>query len=253
MRSCFAIAVVGLLAAATAAQSTAAPQGLPSFAAARTKTLAARTAFIQGTTTITVGGSKVTAYDRGTLAFDGSRAHLYKLDAATAVPGEIIVVGHLVYANENVQAALNAPEVRPWTKLDRTKLTARERASLPDELAHVLAPVYLAYGAGTVTLDRRVADGAVFRARVDPNLVLRRISAARRAVIAAAIAADYPRTPFTARFWVDSEDRIRRVLARYRTARGTPITIDTSYGSFGTRVDTKLPPKRSIKDITPRR
>jgi hypothetical protein len=248
-----AIVILGLAAAATAAQATAAQGQAPSFSAARAKTLAASTALVQGTTSITVGGSTIQAFDRGAVAFDGSRAHLYKLDAGTSVPGELIVVGRFRYSNENVQAALNAPEVRPWTKLDVTKLTARERASRPDELAHVLAPVYLAYGARSAALDRRIAGGAVFRARVDPALVLKRVPAGRRALIATALAGDYPRTPFTARFWIDSKNRIRRVLTRYRSQHGTPIAIDTSYAGFGARVATKLPPKRSIKDITPRR
>jgi hypothetical protein len=248
-----AIGTLALGAAVTAAQASAAERRLPAFAAARAKTLVAQTALVQGTTSIAVGGSTITAYDRGAVALDGSRAHLYKLDAGTSVPGEIIVIGRLTYSNENVQAALNAPEIRPWTKLDRTKLTARERASRPDELAHVLAPIYLAYGARNAVLDRRTSDGAVFRARVDPALVLKRVPAGRRALIATAIAGDYPRTPFTVRFWIDSKNRIRRVLTRYRTPKGTPIAIDTSYGGFGARVDTKLPPKRSIKDITPRR
>ena len=250
MRTRLAIVLLALVAAAPA---TAAPRALPSLAAARAKTFATRTAFIQGTTSITVGGSKITAYDRGTVAFDGSRAHLYKLDAGTSVPGEMIVIGRFRYSNENVQAALNAPEIRPWTKLDVSKLTARERLSRPDELAHVLAPVYLVYGARSASVDRRTADGAVFRARIDPRLVLERVPTGRRALIATAIAGDYPRTPFTARFWIDSKNHIRRVLTPYRTQHGTPIAIDTSYGSFGARVDTKLPPKRSIKDITPRR
>jgi hypothetical protein len=254
VRSALAIVALGLALAGPAAQASAAPHALPSFASARLETFAAGTAAVNGTTTITVGGSKIRAYDRGTIAFDGSRGHIYKLDAGTAVPGELIVIGRFTYSNENVQAALNAPEIRPWTKLDRTKLTARERASRPDELAHVLAPVYLAYGARSAAIDRRVAGGgAIFRARVDPSLVLKRVPAGRRALIATAIAGDYPRTPFAARFWVDSKNRIRRVLTRYRTAHGTPIAIDTSYGNFGTRVDTTLPPRRSIKDITPRR
>lgn len=241
------------LAAATASQANAAPRQLPSLAAARAQTLASHTALVQGTTSISVGGSEIKAYDRGAVAFDGSRAHLYKLDAGTSVPGEIIVVGRFRYSNENVQAALNAPEVRPWTKLDVTKLTARERASRPDELAHVLAPVYLVYGARSTALDRRTAGGVVYRARIDPALVLQRVPAVRRALIATAIAGDYPRAPFTTRFWIDSKSHIRRVLTRYRSPHGTPIAIDTRYGGFGGRVDTKLPPKRSIKDITPRR
>jgi hypothetical protein len=248
-----AILLLGLAAAATASQATAAQRELPSFAAARATTLAARTALVQGTTSIAVGGSEIKAYDRGSVAFDGSRAHLYKLDAGTSVPGEIIVVGRFRYSNENVQAALNAPEIRPWTKLDVSKLTARERASRPDELAHVLAPVYLVYGARTAALDHRTAGGAVYRARIDPALVLKRVPAARRALIATALSGDYPRAPFTARFWVDAKNRIRRVLTRYRSQHGTPIAIDTRYGGFGAQVDTKLPPKRSIKDITPRR
>ena len=39
--------------------------------------------------------------------------------------------------------------VKPWTKLDTRRLTAEQLATQPDELAHVLAPAYLADGVAT--------------------------------------------------------------------------------------------------------
>lgn len=233
--------------------ATAPKPPLPSFAAAAARTLAGKTARLEQTTTIVVAGSEIKAHDRGTAAFDGKRAHLYKLSVGTNTPGEVIVVGDVTYSNENVQAALSSPDVKPWTKLDARALTARERSSRPNELSHVLAPAYLAYGARAVSRAQRVADGALYWARIDPALVLRRAPAARRALISNALRGDYPAKQFNARFWIDGRDRIRRVVVSYTSAQGTPIAIDTSYSGFGARVETALPPARSIKDITPRR
>ena len=234
-----------------AATTTQAQKPLPTFAAARAKTLSAGTAHFQETATIVIGGNEVKAYDRGTAAFDGSRAHIYKLSVGTATPGEVIVVGDVTYSNENVQAAMSSRDVKPWTKLDRRLLSAKERASRPDELAHVLAPLYLAYGTRATALDRRVADGAIFWGRIDPALVLKRVPAPRRALISTAIHGDYPSKQFNVKFWIDSSDRIRRVIASYVSPQGTPVAIDASYYDFGAKVDVKLPPKRSIKVITP--
>jgi hypothetical protein len=260
VRRLLAIALLALGAAGcgdashrAATTTTVAKKPLPSFAAAPAKTLAARTAKFVETAAIAIGGNEIKAYDRGTAAFDGSRAHIYKLSAGTAIPGELIVVGDVTYSNENVQAAMSSPDVKPWTKLDRRALTAKERQSRPDELAHVLAPVYLAYGARAVRLDRRVANGALYWARIDPKLALKRVPAARRALIATAIHGDYPSRQFNAKFWIDRNERIRRVIASYVSAQGTPVGIDASYSGFGSAVDTKLPPVRSIRDITPRR
>jgi hypothetical protein len=234
------------------AVTTTAPGPLPSFAKARAHVLEATTARLDQVTTIVVSGTEIKAHDTGRLAFDGSRAHIYKLSPGSQFPGEVIVIGPFTYTNANVQAALQAPEIPPWTKLDTRKLSAKAAANQTDELSHVLAPAYLAFGASHVTLHRRVADGAVFYARVDPKLVLQRVPAARRAKIEKAVRADYPTSDFNARFWIDSQNRIRRVIVSWVTPSGTPVAVDTSYSVFGAPVDTKLPAPRRIKDITPK-
>lgn len=225
---------------------------MPSFAAARGTTFDARTAHLTQTTSIVVGGSRIDAHDTGTIAFDGTRAHLYKLDPGSNVPGEVIVVGPITFTNANVQASMMSGDVKPWTRLDTRRLPVREERNRPDELSHVLAPLYLAYGARGVSLARRVADGAIYWARIDPALVLRRIPDGRRALVAKALRGDYPAKAFNARFWIDSRDRIRRVIVSYATPQGTPVAIDTSYDRFGAPVAIAAPPARDVKDITPR-
>jgi hypothetical protein len=224
---------------------------LPSLEQARTRTLAAGSARFVQTTALVLSGTRVEAHDRGSLSLDGRRAHLYRLSPGQSIPGEVIVDGPITYSNANVQAAMSSPEVRPWTRLDERKLTAREKAQHPDEVAHAVTPLYLAFGARTVKLDRRVADGALFWARVDPTLVEQRVPSARRTLVAGALRADYPRADFNAKFWIDGKGRIRRVIVAYATPQGTPIAVDTSYDSFGTTVDVTPPPARSTKDITP--
>ncbi|HZU19886.1 MAG TPA: hypothetical protein VE982_01580 [Gaiellaceae bacterium] len=253
MRRALPIAVLALCAAAcgSASHRAAPPPRLPPFASAPGLTLRTGSAHLTQTTSIVVGGAQVDAHDTGTVAFDGSRAHLYKLSPASNVPGEVIVVGPITFSNADVQASLMSGDVRPWTRLDTRKLTAGEERNRPDELAHVLAPAYLAYGARAVSLARRVADGAVYWARIDPALVLRRVPRARRALIAKALSGDYPAKDFNAKFWIDRRDRIRRVIVAYATAQGTPVAIDTSYDSFGVRVPVAPPPAREVKDITP--
>jgi hypothetical protein len=247
----FVLVVVAAGCGDTAKTVTTRPP-LPSFERARTHTLALGTAGLRQTTTIVVGANRVRAYDTGRVAFDGSRAHLYKLNPNGRFPGEVIVIGPFTYTNANVEAALAAPEVPPWTRLDTRRLSPGEAANQTDELSHVLAPAYLAFGATRVALQRRVADGAIFRARIDPRLVLRRLPAPRRATIDKGLRSDYPDRPFEARFWIDSKARIRRVIVAWTTPTGTPVTIDTSFGAFGRPVDTRLPRVDRIKDITPR-
>jgi hypothetical protein len=247
-----ALLLLGCGANHAATTSTTAPRPLPSFAQARANVLTTRTAKLDQVTTIVVSGTEIKAHDTGRVAFDGSRAHIYKLSPGSRFPGEVIVIGPFTYTNANIEASLQAPEVPPWTKLDTRKLSPKAAANQTDELSHVLAPAYLAFGASHVTLHRRVADGAIFYARVDPKLVLQRVGAARRGKIAKAVRGDYPAADFNARFWVDGKNRIRRVIVAWATPNGTPIAVDTSYSSFGARVDTKLPPARSIKDITPK-
>ena len=178
MRRALIVAVLALLLAGCgsdsqhAATTTTSSTPLPSFAKARANVLTATTAKLDQVTTIVVSGTEIKAHDTGRVAFDGSRAHIYKLSPGSQFPGEVIVIGPFTYTNANVQASLQSPEVPPWTKLDTRKLSAKAAANQTDELSHVLAPAYLAFGASHVTLHRRVADGAVFWARIDPKLVL---------------------------------------------------------------------------------
>jgi len=247
-----ALTLIGCGSAAKQTVTTTRPAPLPSFAKARANVLTATTAKLDQVTKIVVAGTEIKAHDTGRIAFDGSRAHIYKVSPGSQFPGEVIVIGPFTYTNANVQAALQSPEVPPWTKLDTRKLSAKDAANQTDELSHVLAPAYLAFGASHVTLHRRVADGAVFYARIDPAVVLASVPAARRAKIEKAVRSDYPSTDFNARFWVDSHNRIRRVIVAWATPNGTPVAVDTSYSAFGGPVDTKLPAARRIKDITPK-
>jgi hypothetical protein len=246
-----ALLLVGCGSEAKRTMTTARRAPLPSFEKARASVLRTRTAKVDQETTVVAGGTEIKAHDTGRVAFDGSRAHIYKLSPGTRFPGEVIVIGPFTYTNANVEASLQAPEVPPWTKLDTRKLSPRAAANQTDELSHVLAPVYLAFGASHVTLRRRVSDGAIFWARIDPRRVLRAVPAARRAKIEKALRADYPSGDFNARFWVDSRSRIRRVIVTWVTPSGTPVALDSAYSAFGAPVGTKLPPVRDIKDITP--
>src|SRR6476646_7521895 len=69
----------------------------------------------------TVGGSSVHSSETGALSFTDNRAHFYKLVPGGDLPQEIVLDGPLTYTNANVQAALNDPSVKPWTKLDTRK------------------------------------------------------------------------------------------------------------------------------------
>jgi hypothetical protein len=150
-----------------------------------------------------------------------------------------------------VQAALNDPTVQPWTKIDTRRLTAKARSQHPDDLAHALAPAYLAAAVDSPKLVRTTSSRAVFTGTVDPADVAAHVPAAERALVAAAVHGDYPAKPFPVRFWLDARGRLRRVRVAYSTASGTPISVDTSYDAFGVPIDTTLPPARDVKNLTP--
>jgi hypothetical protein len=224
----------------------------PSFAGARARTTSGGSARFTLTVTADLAGTKVTSDENGTVSFSRRRAHLYKLVPGNALPQEVIVDGPYTYTNGNVQAALADPTVKPWTKLDTRRLSAKQKANQLDELAHVLAPAYLADG---VVRPRRVGheqDGTThYAGRVDAARAVRRVPAAQRTAISAAVRADYTTAAFDADFWLDGRGRIRRVLVDYTTAKGTAFTIDTTYSGFGAQVDRKLPPAGEIEDISP--
>jgi hypothetical protein len=224
----------------------------PSFAAARTATTAAGSVEFTLTIKARVGGGTVEAEESGTVSFNGRRAHLYKQIPGSTVPEELVLIGPFTYTNANVQAALADPTVKPWTKLDTRRLTAKQRRAEPDELAHVVAPAYLADG---VAVAKRAGNGPSgttrFTGVVDPARLARTLPASLRASITTAVRNDYAAKPFPTTFWLDSRGRIRRVLVDYKTPQGTRITVDTSYSNFGTKIDVTLPAAGDIKDITP--
>jgi hypothetical protein len=222
----------------------------PDPAGAREATTAERSAQFTLLIDAVVGTTNVRSSETGTIAFGARRAHLYKLLAGTGQPQEVIVDGPFTYTNANVQAALNDPSVKPWTKLDTRRLTAKQRSSHPDELAHVLVLAYLPDGlVQSKRLDRSDVDGervTEFHGLVQPARVSRSAPA-----LAQALRNDYPAKPFPASVWLDDAGRVRRVVVSYLTPGGTRISLDGRFSEFGTEVDTKPPPARSIEDITP--
>lgn len=220
-------------------------------ATARARTVAARSAQFKLVITAELAGTKITAEENGTASFTRRRAHLYKQVPGSPVPQELVLVGPFTYTNANIQAALGDPTVRPWTKLDTRRLTAVERRADADELAHVLAPAYLADGVIAPERAGTEKDGTIrFTGRVDPARLARRVPAASASIVTA-VRNDYAATPFPATFWLDDKGRVRRVLVHYTTPRGSRITVDTTYSEFGTPVDATLPAEGKIADITP--
>jgi hypothetical protein len=220
---------------------------------ARAKTTATGSAKFTMSITADLSGTKVTADENGAVSFAKPRAHLYKLVPGSSIPREVIVDGPFTYTNGNVQAALSDPTVRPWTKLDTRKLNATQRAREPDELAHAITPALLAAGVSTPTRVGKADDGTTeFRGTVDPKRVIAAVPAASRAGVATTLRNDYATHPFDARFWLDDQGRVRRVLVDYTTAQGSHFTIDTAYSEFGTAVDRTLPPASEIEDISPK-
>jgi hypothetical protein len=228
------------------------PIAAPPFARAFTLTTAERTVKFAQITSITVSGSTVRAYASGNVSFARRLGHVYTIQPGNGVQGETIVIGRFVYENANVQAALNDPSVPPWTKLDTSRLTAKERSSHPDDLAHALAPAYLAGAVSRPRLVRTTSSRAVYVGTVDPAAIGAHVPAAERALVVAAVRGDYPAKAFPARFWLDARGRLRRVRVAYRTPTGTPVSVDTSYDAFGVPVDVTLPRADEVKDIPPR-
>ena len=76
----------------------------------------------------TVSGLAMRADERGSVAFNQPRAHIYKLLATGGIPQEQIVDGPFVYTNGNVQAAMADTRIKAWTKLDTRRLTAASAA-----------------------------------------------------------------------------------------------------------------------------
>src|SRR5205814_2208307 len=117
--------------------------------------------------------------------------------------------------NANVEAALNDPSVKPWTRLDTRRLSARQRLAEPDEVAHVLAPAYLADGVADPKREGSEEDGTTrFTGRVDPALLARRVPPA---------IADRPSTL----------NGRRKAVAGIRTSSSSESTGGTSTPSTG--------------------
>jgi len=199
-----------------------------------------------------VGDLGMRAEERGAVAFVRPLAHIYKLLASGGIPEEVIVDGPVVYANGNVQAAMNDTSVKPWTKLDTRRLIARELRSTGDDLAHVRAPAYLIQGVAHL---RRVGvgPGCVVHVRgvVDPARLDARLPASVRTAIVATVARDYARTPFPADFWIDPKGRVRRVHVSYRTGSSGHIVVTATYSDFGAPVRLGVPSSLHTQDITP--
>jgi hypothetical protein len=234
------------------ATSTTTPAAKPaSFAGTVARTTAAQTVRFAQLTQLSLSGSILEAAENGTASLVKRRAHVYKQLAGGGVPGEIVVVGPITYTNANVQASLNDPAVPPWTKLDTRRLSARQRASQADELAHAVAPAYLAAGVSQPRLVGIFGNLTEYRGSIDPTRLADQVPRAVRSSVLKAVGADYPAHAFPARFWLDPQGRIRRVLVAYSTPKGTPVVVDTRYQAFGVKVDVSLPPAREIKDVTP--
>jgi hypothetical protein len=246
------LVAAGCGAAKEAAPPPPKPIAAPDFRRALARTTAAKTVKFAQITSIAPAGSKVSAYTNGTASFTDRAGHLYRIEPGNNVPGEIIVAGPFVYENANAQASLNDPTVQPWTKLDTRHLTAKERGQYPNDLAHALAPAYLAAAVTTPKLVRTTPTRAVFTGIVDPAAIAGHVPAASRALVAGAVRNDYPTKPFPVRFWLDARGRLRRVLVSYKTTGGTPVSVDTAYDAFGVPIDATPPPPRDVKDITPK-
>jgi hypothetical protein len=248
------VPVLVLAACGGGASKPAAPSG-PDFAAASAKTIATGSARFTLLVGAIVGGSPVQSSETGTIALSKRRAHVYKLIPGSSMGQELIVDGPFTYTNANVEAALKDKTVKPWTKLDTRRLTAKQLRAHPDELAHVTVMVHLLDGVQNARkFDSMSVAGqnvTEFRGDVQPARVVAHAPAAQRASVAQALRNDYPARPFLASFWLDDAGRVRRVLVNYHTPGGTSISLDGRFSEFGVKVDTTPPPARSTKDITP--
>src|SRR3954467_5568094 len=138
-----AIVFVALLLAGCGSSSK--PAGLDA-AQPTARTVAEKTARFTLLINAKVGGNTVQTTETGQLSFTERLGHVYKLPPGNRVPQEVVVLGPWTYSNANVEAALNDTSIRPWTKLDTRKLTAKQRNQHPDELSHVRVLVHLPDG-----------------------------------------------------------------------------------------------------------
>jgi hypothetical protein len=230
------------------------PDG-PGLADASRKTVASGTASFTLVIRGTVAGVSVRSSESGSVSFSDRRAHFYKLVPGGGLPQEIVLDGPYAYTNANVDKALQDSSVKPWTKLDTRRLPAADRASHPDELAHVRAVAYLADGVADAKRIGVETDGGEqrthYRGLVDPARVVAKAAAADRGALRTAVRNDYLPTPFAADFWLDDSGRVRRVLVDYRTAGGGHVVVDAAFADFGTKVDLTVPDASKIQDITP--
>ena len=236
------------LVAASAAAAVTGPVGR-----ATARTFGGKTARFSLRIDAHVAGVHVLTSEQGSVSFRQRQAHVYKLVPGGA-PQEIILVGPLEYTNANAALAATDRRVRPWTKLDRRKLSAARQARQIDDLTHVRALAYLPNGVAHASRVAHVpTDGltAHYRGVVTASRLLRSVPAAERRSIRAALNADFTTAPFTANFWLDPRGRLVRVSVAYRTARGGRFIVRGTFSHFGAKLDLRLPPAREIADITP--
>ncbi len=237
-----------LLTLALAGCGSSAKQSAPDFDGVRARTTATGSAVFRYLISINAGGTRITAEENGSASFSARRGHLYKQLPGGQFPQELVIIGPLTYSNANVQAALADRSVPPWTKLDTRRLTAKQRSAQPDELDHVLAPVYLSDGVAVATYGGEESDGTFrYTGRVDPARLARRVPRS----IMVATRNDFPATSFPATFWLGADGHLSRVLVDYTTPKGTKVTIDAVYSEYGSKVDLTLPAPAKIKDISP--
>jgi hypothetical protein len=254
MRPVRGVAIILLVVVLSGCGGSSKPAG-PDPSKATVATVGEKTARFTLLINAKVGGQTIQTTETGQVSFGDRLAHVYKLVPGNRIPQELVVVGPWTYSNGNVEAALNDSSIRPWTKLDTRKLTAKQRNQHPDELSHVRVLVHLPDG---VKRPARIESVEVagqkvtqYNGEVDPARVVANAKPAARDDLRKALANDYPSKPFPASYWLDESGRVRRVLVQYRTAGGTPIAIDGRFSAFGTAVDTRLPRADSIQDITP--
>jgi hypothetical protein len=243
-----------LLVAGCGGSGTKAPpaaSGPHTIAGAGASTIGAGTARFTLTVTGSIGGLDTGASERGSLSFARNLAHIYKLLLSGGTPQELIVDGPIQYANGNVDAAMNDPSVKAWTRLDTRRLTAEQQLANDGELAHVRVPAYLIEGVRTARVIGAGSGGTThFRGLVYPALLESRVPVALRPSLMAAVRADYIERPFSADFWIDARHHVRRVHVTYATPGGR-VTVDATYSGFGARVPLGLPPASGTTDITP--
>jgi hypothetical protein len=248
MRPVRGVAIVLLVVVLAGCGGSSKPAG-PDPVQATAATLAEKTARFTLLVNAKVGGNTIQTTETGQVSFGDRLAHVYKLVSGSRIPQEVVVVGPWTYANGNVEAALNDTSIRPWTKLDTRKLTARQRNQHPDVLVHL--PDGVKKAARIESIEVAGQKVTQYNGEVDPARVVSSAKPAARDDLSKALANDYPSKPFLASYWLDESGRVRRVLVQYRTAGGIPIAIDGRFSAFGTAVDTRLPPADSIQDITP--